>query len=96
MASVNIPMSSQLARFLGTVGQIANGIGAFMLSADAVPFGLDAYDVGLAFVWTGSISTLIVIAIRGNWIPVITSGVGNEVQGTVATTTVTQETKNTP
>lgn len=84
-------MTSQLSKFLITIAQIANGVGAFVLSADAVPFGLDAMSVGLAFVWTGTIATIVVTAIRGNWIPGVTTGVGNE-EGVTTTTLEVKET----
>lgn len=89
-------MTGTLARFLATIAQIASGAGAFILSADAVPFGLDARDVGLACVWAGTFATIAVIAIRGNWLPGITTGIGTEPQGTTTTTTVSEATTTIP
>jgi len=79
-------MTSKLSKGLITLAQIANGIGAFFLSANTVPFGLDAHDAGLALVWFGTIATICVTALRGNWIPGITTGTGNEVVTPIAPT----------
>lgn len=72
-------MTEKLAKFLITLGQTANGIGAFITTADRVPFGLDATDVGLSLIWFGTFATIAVVAIRANLIPGVTTGVGNEV-----------------
>ena len=89
-------MTGQLSKFLITLAQIANGIGAFITTADKVPFGLDASGVGLSLIWFGTFATICVVAIRGNWIPGIQTGIGNEAQGTTETTTLRTETKVNP
>lgn len=70
-----IPFSSRLAAWLVTFSTFVAAVGAFILSADEVPFGLDAYDVGLALVWAGNIANFAVVALRRNAVPGITSGV---------------------
>lgn len=89
-------MTGQLSKFLITLAQIANGVGAFFLSADTAPFGIDPSDVGLTLVWCGTIATIIVTALRGNWIPGVTTGVGNEDPSVTKITTLKTETKETP
>ena len=71
-------MTEKLAKWLITLAQTANGIGAFIVSADRVPFGLDASDVGLSLIWVGTFATIAVLAIRQNLIPGVTTGVGRE------------------
>jgi hypothetical protein len=71
-------LTGTLSKILITLAQVANGVGAFFLSADTAPFDLNPDDIGLTLVWVGTISTIVVTAIRGNWIPGITTGVGNE------------------
>jgi len=71
-------MSETVYKAVLTVSQVAAAVGAFVLSADAVPFGFDAYDVGLAMVWLGTIAGIIATVWRANWIPGITTGIGNE------------------
>lgn len=71
-------MTGKVSKVLITLAQIANATGAFILSADAVPFDLDAADIGLSLVWFGTIATFAVVAIRANLIPGVTTGIGNE------------------
>ena len=84
-----IPMSSRLAGHLVTFSTFAAAVGAFILSADEVPFGLDAYDVGLSLVWAGTIANFAVVAIRRNAVPGITTGIGTEPIGETQTSSVT-------
>lgn len=91
-----IPMSSKLAATLVAFSSFASAVGAFVLSADAVPFGLNAYDVGLSLVWAGTIANFAVVAIRRDLIPGVTTGVGTEIPGTTETTTISTETKVNP
>lgn len=78
MTSPKIPLSSQVAAWLVTLGQVCSGIGALILTADDVPFGLDPRDIGLSLVWVSNIATIVVVALRKNVVPGITSGVGTE------------------
>ena len=73
-----VPLTSVTAAWLVTIGQICSGVGALILTADEVPFGLDARDVGLSLVWASNIASIIVVALRKNVIPGIQSGVGTE------------------
>ena len=73
-----IPLSSRVAGWLVTFSTFTAAVGAFILSADSVPFGLDAYDVGLSLVWAGNIANFAVVALRRNVVPGVTSGVGTE------------------
>ena len=80
MAQPQIPLSSRVASWLVVAGQIASGIGALLLATDpsAMPFGLDAYDYGLTLVFLSNIATVIVVALRKNVVPGLTSGQGTE------------------
>ena len=91
-----IPMSSKLAATLVAFSSFASAVGAFILSADQVPFGFNAFDTGLSLVWAGTIANFAVVAIRRDLIPGITTGVGTEPQGVTTTTTVSEETKVNP
>lgn len=71
-------MTSKIAAWLVTLAQAASAIGAFLLSADEAPFGINAYDAGISLVWFGTIATFVVVAIRRNLIPGTTTGSGNE------------------
>lgn len=71
-------MTGALSKWLIAAAQAAGAIGTLMVTADKVPFGLDAFDVGLSLIWFGQGATIIVAAIRGNVIPGVTTGVGNE------------------
>jgi hypothetical protein len=71
-------MTGNIHRVLVTIASAAAAIGAFVLSADKVPFGMDAYDIGLTLVWIGSIANIVATVIRANWIPGVTTGTGNE------------------
>ena len=73
-----MPMTSKVAAYLVALSSFCSAVGAFILSADAVPFGLDAYDAGLSLVWVGTFSNFGVVAIRRDLIPGVTTGVGTE------------------
>ena len=89
--SAEIPMTSKLAAYLVTISSFTSAVGAFILSADAIPFGLSAYDWGLSLVWVGTIANFAVVAIRRDLIPGISTGVGTEpASGHSVTTTVEQ------
>jgi len=90
-------MTSKLAASLVTLSSFASAVGAFILSADAVPFGFNAFDVGLSLVWAGTIANFAVVAIRRDLIPGWTTGIGTEPPtGTVTTTTVSEEVTEVP
>jgi hypothetical protein len=72
----NIPLSSAVASWLVTAGQILSGVGALILATDQMPWGIDAYDVGLSLVFASNIATVIVVALRKNVVPGVTSGQG--------------------
>lgn len=90
MTIANIPLSSTVAAWLVVVGQICSGVGAMILTADAVPFDLDARDVGLSLVWVANIASIVVVALRKDVVPLITSGVGTEPPAGVTTTTTVE------
>lgn len=71
-------MTANIHRVLVTVASIATAVGAFLLGADKVPFDLDAQDIGLSLVWAGTIVNIIATALRANWVPGWTTGVGHE------------------
>ena len=91
-----IPMSSKLAGWLVTFATFAASVGAFILSADEVPFGWDAYNVGLSLVWAGAIANFAVVAIRRNAVPGITTGIGTEPAVTTETSSVSVTKTTTP
>ena len=82
MQQPNIPLSSKVAAWLITAGQIASGLGALLLatSPESMPFGFNPYDFGLALVLASNVATVIVVALRKNVVPLVTSGVGTESQ----------------
>jgi len=71
-------MTGKVAAGLVFIAQVCTGIGALILTADEVPFGLDAHDVGLSLVWASNIATVIVVAIRRNLVPGVETGIGDE------------------
>ena len=73
-----IPLSSRVASYLVTFSTFVAALGAYLLTADQVPFGWDAFDVGLSLVWAGNVANFAVVALRRNAIPGVTTGVGTE------------------
>ena len=71
-------MTGNVHRLITTIAGIFSGVGAFLLSADAAPFGIDAYNLGLSMVWAGTIVTIVGTTLRANWLPGVTTGVGHE------------------
>ena len=78
MAQPTIPMSSTVSSWLITLGQVTSALGAMLLVADpeSVPFGLDAYQIGVTCVFISNLATAIVVGLRKNIIPGVTSGSG--------------------
>lgn len=76
MSVAQIPFSGNWHKTIVTIGSIASGIGAFLVSSDTVPFGWDAYDIGLSLIWLGTIANIVSTAIRANVVPGVTSGTG--------------------
>lgn len=75
---VTIGFTQTLHKALVTLSSIASLVGAYIVSADQVPFGWDAFDVGLTLIWTGGIATIVSTSLRENWLPGVNSGVGTE------------------
>ena len=73
-----IPLSSRVAAWLITAQQILGGVGTLILTTDQMPWGIDAYDVGLALMIAAQVATIITVALRKNVVPGVTSGVGTE------------------
>lgn len=80
MNQPNIPLSSAVASWLIAAGQIASGLGALLLATDptSMPFDVDPYDLGLSLVFASNVATVIVVALRKNVVPLVTSGQGTE------------------
>ncbi len=89
-----MPMTSKVAATLVAVSTFAVAVGTFLISADKAPFGIDAYDTGLALNWAGIIANFAVVSIRRDLIPGWTTGVGTE--PTPGTDTLKIETTHTP
>jgi hypothetical protein len=78
MTQPTIPMPSAVAAWLTMIGQAAAAIGALLLATEpsAVPFGIDPFDFGLTLVFASNVATAVVVALRKNLLPGITSGSG--------------------
>lgn len=73
-------MTHTFHKILVTAASIATAIGAYIVGAETVPFDLDAQDVGLALIWSGTIVNIVATAVRANWIPGIATGIANDGQ----------------
>ena len=73
-----VKWTTELNKVIVTLGQIASAVGAYIVGQDQAPFNWDAFDVGLSLIWIGAIAGFISVALRANWIPGVTSGVGAE------------------
>ena len=74
-------------------------VSGIVVITDPSTLGVSAETWNLIGGWTAigaAVLTGAATILRANQIPGVTTGIGNEVQGTVATTTLTQETKTTP
>ena len=80
MVTPKIPLSSAVASWLVTAGQIASGVGALLLATDpaSMPFNLDPYNIGLTLVFASNLITVVVVALRKNLVPGVISGSGTE------------------
>lgn len=78
MVATSIPLSSKFAAWLVTLSQFAGLAGTYFLTSDNLPFGWNAYNVGLALIVAGQLATFAVTALRKNLVPLISSGTGLE------------------
>jgi hypothetical protein len=94
-----IPLSSQVAGWLANAAFVCTGFASVLALADPLILGI-SQEVLLRVVGilglTASLLGVLVVMLRRNQVPIVTSGVGLEVPGVTETTTLTTETKVTP
>jgi hypothetical protein len=74
---MNIEFASNVNKVIVTVAQVLSGVGALLIVSENDVLGIS--DIGAAWVIFGAnVLTIASTALRANWIPVITSGVGLE------------------
>lgn len=87
-------MTGKLAAFLATLAYIATGVSGIFIVAQPSSLGVSGSTLQIIGGWLalgGSIFGVVVIAIRRNLIPGVTTGVGNEPPNAV-TSTITERT----